>query len=342
MAFRQRITHQLANLDQYADGVRAMRAAGTYHKYVFWHRQVMDRHDHTDPSMRRGPAHRGPAFLPWHREFIWRFEQDFLAAIGEPAFGLPYWNWAQDKTDGTLPTSRIWSAIGANSGSIAFGGSIWNRMTAQLDAAGSAYTAQNLATAVRREFDGFSDAFGHIVNVQDAASADALMGNVSLIYDSANWDTSSLGFRSTTERVYHDHIHVLVGGDIGDMTDPNIAVNDPIFFLHHAMIDRLWARWQDALVAAGTPLDDQYHPTMSEATGIQLGQRVDEPMWPWNDAVEMGRWGLPVENITPRAVFNTRSERLNYVYDDQQPDGCLVVAANVIRHWLESLRRGGG
>ncbi len=62
-------------------------------------------------------------------------------------------------------------------------------------------------------------------------------------------------------------------------------------------------------------------------------------MWPWSDAVEMGRWGLPVEQITPRSVFNIRSERLNYVYDDQQPEGCLVVAATVIRRWIESLGR---
>jgi tyrosinase len=339
MAFTQRLSHLYAPLDHYANGILAMRAAGTYHKYVFWHRQVMDHHDHTDPSMRRGPAHRGPAFLPWHREFIWRFEQDLKAALGEPDYGLPYWNWAQDKTDIQLPTSRVWNFIGANTGSIAIGSSTWNRMTAQL--VGSAYSPVNTSTAARREFDGFSDPFGHIVDIQDRASADAFISGTTIAYDSPNWDTTSPGFRSTNERVYHDHIHVLVGGNVGDMTDPNIAVNDPIFFLHHAMIDRLWARWQDAMVSAGTPLDDQYHPTMSEAVGIQLGQRIDEPMWPWNDAVEMGRWGLPTPDVTPRSVFNTRSERLNYVYDDQQPDGCLVVAATVIRDWIASWGRRG-
>ena len=335
MAFTQRLTHAIAPLDRYATGVRAMQVAGTYHKYVFWHNQVMNRMDPADALMRRGPAHRGPAFLPWHREFIHRFELDLKVALSDPDFGLPYWNWAADKTDITLPTSRVWSYIGANTGAIAIGGSPWNRMTAQL--VGTSYAPVNTATAARREFDGFSDAFGHIVNIQDRASADAFMAGTSIVYDSADWNAVSPGFRSTNERVYHDHIHVLVGGDIGDMTDPGIAVNDPIFFLHHAMIDRLWARWQDAMVSAGTALDDQYHPTMAEAAGIQLGQRIDEPMWPWSDAVEMNRWGLPTEQITPRSVLNIRSERLNYVYDDQQPDGCLVVAATVIRRWIQSL-----
>jgi tyrosinase len=337
MAYTQRLQHGIAPLDRYADGVRAMRTAGTYHKYVFWHRQVMERHDHSDPTMQRGPAHRGPAFLPWHREFIWRFEQDMKAALGDPDYGLPYWNWAQDKTDGLLPTSRVWDYIGANNGSISLGGSSWNRMSATL--AGSSYTPVDLSAAAGREFDGFSGAFGHIANIQDRSSVDSFIAGTSIAYDSPDWNRTSPGFRSTNERVYHDHVHVLVGGDTGDMTDPDIAVNDPIFFLHHAMIDRLWARWQDAMVSAGTSLDAQYHPTMAEAVGIQLGQRIDEPMWPWSDATEMARWGLPTVAVTPRSVFNIRSERLNYVYDDQQPEGCLVVAATAIREWLESLFR---
>ena len=180
MAFTQRLSHAIAPLDRYAAGVRAMRAAGTYHKYVFWHRQVMARMDPADSLMRRGPAHRGPAFLPWHREFIHRFEQDLKAALGDPDFGLPYWNWAADKTDVTLPTSRVWSYIGANTGPIAFGGSPWNRMTAQLT--GSSYSPVNTASPAQREFDGFvSPSFGHIANIQDRASADAFMAGTSIV-----------------------------------------------------------------------------------------------------------------------------------------------------------------
>jgi len=331
MPYTQRLSHAFARIDRYAAGVRAMRTAGTYHKYVFWHAQVMNNMDMTDMQMpQRGPAHRGPAFLPWHREFIWRFERDLEAALGEPDFGLPYWNWAADKTDGVLDTSRIWTFIGANTGPIYFGGSSWNRMTAQL--VGPTYSAVDTSIGARRAFDSSSEpAFGHPTDIKDRAAADAFMAGTSVNYDSASWDARSLGFRGTNERDFHDHIHVLVGGDSADMALPIIAVNDPVFFLHHAMIDRLWARWQDANVAAGIALGDQYRPTMSEAVGIQIGQRIDEPMWPWSDAVEMARWGLPTEQITPRSVLDIRSPRLNYVYDDQQPGGCLTIAAAVLR-----------
>jgi tyrosinase len=47
----------------------------------------------------------------------------------------------------------------------------------------------------------------------------------------------------------HNLVHVYVGGyqglsgPEGLMTDPGIAALDPIFYLHHANIDRMWATW---------------------------------------------------------------------------------------------------
>jgi tyrosinase len=39
-------------------------------------------------------------------------------------------------------------------------------------------------------------------------------------------------------------VHVAVGGPSGLMTDPDTAALDPIFWLHHANIDRIWWLWQ--------------------------------------------------------------------------------------------------
>ena len=36
----------------------------------------------------------------------------------------------------------------------------------------------------------------------------------------------------------HDKIHVTIGGSTGWMSDPTAASFDPIFFLHHANVDR--------------------------------------------------------------------------------------------------------
>jgi hypothetical protein len=39
----------------------------------------------------------------------------------------------------------------------------------------------------------------------------------------------------------HDFVHVWISKE---MTDPDTAVNDPLFWFHHANVDRLWAEWQ--------------------------------------------------------------------------------------------------
>jgi tyrosinase len=65
-----------------------LKRAGIYDRYVIWHAQtmsVMTIQGHEEKTGRNA-AHRGPIFLPWHREYIRRFEVD----LGMP---LPYWKW---------------------------------------------------------------------------------------------------------------------------------------------------------------------------------------------------------------------------------------------------------
>jgi tyrosinase len=47
----------------------------------------------------------------------------------------------------------------------------------------------------------------------------------------------------TLELAPHDVIHVRIGGHHGWMNDLTRAARDPIFWLHHTNIDRLWTRW---------------------------------------------------------------------------------------------------
>ena len=50
------------------------------------------------------------------------------------------------------------------------------------------------------------------------------------------------GQTGALEQTPHNDVHVSVGGQ-GWMGDPDRAAEDPIFWLHHANIDRLWAVW---------------------------------------------------------------------------------------------------
>jgi hypothetical protein len=48
-------------------------------------------------------------------------------------------------------------------------------------------------------------------------------------------------FRKALEGLPHNMIHAHLGGDMGI---PTLSPNDPIFFLHHRNVDRLWVKWQ--------------------------------------------------------------------------------------------------
>ena len=90
---RQR-AHRAGEAD-FVTAVKAMKANGKYNQYVKTHMDAMNRATPASGSpLTRNAAHRGPAFLPWHREFLRRFEQDLQAEV--PGAILPYWDWASD------------------------------------------------------------------------------------------------------------------------------------------------------------------------------------------------------------------------------------------------------
>src|SRR4029079_12901720 len=69
-----------------------------YDDYVYIHKQSMAGHPTTDPGPH--PAHKGPMFFPWHREFLRQFELDLQAVSVDPNLTLPYWNWTKDQSMG--------------------------------------------------------------------------------------------------------------------------------------------------------------------------------------------------------------------------------------------------
>ena len=62
----------------------------------------------------------------------------------------------------------------------------------------------------------------------------------------------------------HNLVHRWVNGNMLDMTSPN----DPVFFLHHAAIDRMWSIWQANRTSG---------PLYENTSGAD-GHVADEPM----------------------------------------------------------------
>jgi tyrosinase len=152
-------------------------------------------------------------FLPWHRMFVYYFEEIIRAVSGKKHFTLPYWNY---------------SVAGPNHGVIP------PEFTKKNDPLlGSLYIDNrnpgvNMGQAIDKGFP------------PGTLGTDAL---AECFYEPSGGIDP--GFCMKLDFGLHGTVHVLVG-DGKNMGSVPWAANDPIFWLHHCNIDRLWASWNKA------------------------------------------------------------------------------------------------
>lgn len=199
-------------------------------------------------------AHMAPGFLPWHREFLRRFEAELRRASGNPDMTLPYWDWTdKDSFDAVFsddfmgrdgnPVDRYFVTTGP------FRKGNWP-MAANYDDTDDEFDDM-IDPSLRLSPEGLQRKFGQNpgVGLPTAAHVANLL-DVKRPYDVAPYSPASdinnsmrnylEGFWPTGSSM-HNAVHVWVGGQMQTGSSPN----DPIFFLHHANVDRLWSLWQE-------------------------------------------------------------------------------------------------
>lgn len=151
--------------------------------------------------------HGAPGFFSWHRAEVRAFE-DALRSI-RCDVSLPFWDWASGPSTGVPGVCRDATYVNR------LGATVPNPLYSGPRSGGG-------QTARRSDID--TTAFDDLASTaQTALSA-----------------TTFSSFQSQINGV-HGGVHVRVGGD---MTSVPTASYDPIFYLHHSNVDRLWARWQ--------------------------------------------------------------------------------------------------
>ncbi|WP_324780828.1 tyrosinase family protein [Thiobacillus sedimenti] len=85
-------------------------------------------------------------------------------------------------------------------------------------------------------------------------------GDIQAWWRSAIASRNYTQFQRTLELNLHNLVHGAVGGD---MADPTRAVSDPVFWMHHCFIDKLWADYQAITNGSVQPsnLTDDLQPT---------------------------------------------------------------------------------
>ncbi len=96
-------------------------------------------------------------------------------------------------------------------------------------------------------------------------------------------------FEESLETLPHNPVHNLIGGAMGNVT---ISPKDPIFWVHHGNIDRLWAAWCNA--GAGRTLPAPTDPYWSGLFNYGLGVPTMARRW----AISEAGLGYQYENET--------------------------------------------
>jgi hypothetical protein len=157
--------------------------------------------------------HRHWWFLAWHRAYLYYLERMLQQAANEPRLRIPYWNY-------TATNSRSLPAPFRDPSSPLF------------------VPGRNLVSAT-------DQVTSSSVNITRAMSRTAFIGSDAQLGFGGGREAAPVQFPFTNkagslEVLPHNAIHVQVGGL---MNNPSTSAQDPIFFLHHANIDRLWVDW---------------------------------------------------------------------------------------------------
>jgi tyrosinase len=160
-------------------------------------------------------------FLPWHRMHLMSFERLVRNLTGATQFTMPYWNYTDPDhralpPEFRLPDDPLWRAVFRED--------------------------RNPGVNDGRPIDQVGEAPLGLTAMMSSVYDDTLDGDA--------------GFCANLDNAPHSAVHIDVGTRERGMGAVSWAANDPIFWLHHCNIDRIWASWNKA--GGRNPTDERF------------------------------------------------------------------------------------
>jgi tyrosinase len=199
---------------KYADAVQRMHALPTSDPRN-WRNQALIHINHC--------PHSAQTFVHWHRHYILNFELICGALIGDANFALPYWNWSAK--NGIIPDPFY----DTNQLNVQF----WNDPSNAQSDNWSPDQVTTVGIRILSKGQGLQD------------DPDAGQMFIQDFIDGIKQSSRFAIFTQQLEGFPHNNGHVLTGDGTGHMGS-GMSPLDPIFWLHHCNIDRIWAEWQTA------------------------------------------------------------------------------------------------
>jgi len=227
-------------------------------------------------------------FTPWHRGYLMALEIQIRSAIvklnGPEDWALPYWNYFGGEKENKIPTAFTEQFLPDKTPNPLFvkerygpdnDGNIYVKLVKD----GKPRVTQ--ACQGKTDFTGRQNCYGGPVT---------LFSHYGTIFPENSLETNPHNF-------VHNDVGGVVSGREGIMSDADTAALDPVFYLHHCNIDRMWAAW-----------NEQGHSNPTAAEWLEGPKKIGERefVMPVIDGKE---WVY-----TPADVTNL--DQLDYSYDD--------------------------
>jgi N-acetylneuraminic acid mutarotase len=215
-------------------------------------------------------------FLPWHRLMLAQFEGVIREVLKDEDFTLPYWNPVTGN-----PADWVVPAVFRDPGSTLYNGTRWFWVN-------GGERIDNL--------------------YRDWISLDAL--NEKFYIDSPQ---GGLGFNPRLDQNPHFFTHLALGGDMAEFSTVG---GDPMFYLHHANMDRIWESWNR--LGNKNPTDPKYL-NRKFSYGDRSGKRVDLPVSMTTRTAQMGygydSYEKPPRPRTRTSASASREAAMKALYD---------------------------
>jgi len=245
-------------------------------------------------------AHGNAGFLPWHRAFLLDLERE-LQQI-DATVALPYWRF--DRPARSLFTRAFMGVPDSTTGTVQFSS----------DNPLLFWTTDGTVGLVRRPQFNTQTGFASVID--EAATLG--LGGAGIQY----------GRFLRMEGNPHGRAHTSFRGFISDIPT---AARDPLFFLLHANVDRLWAKWQwfnrrfDVTSAASY----SFLGSAGSPGATRVGHNLDDTMWPWNQRTTPPRPPTAPGGDFPRSSLGSAPGRTPMVRSMIDYQGVLVPASRL-------------
>ncbi|CAE6488706.1 unnamed protein product [Rhizoctonia solani] len=241
-------------------------------------------------------------FLPWHRWYLHTFHETLKKECGYTGV-MPYWNWSLDVAN--MTASPVFDSD-PESGFGTFGTPITD------GALKDSYRAYPTPHVINRTYTPYpfrTDAFPFNFTQRELAAPDVLTPeNIDSIVAGSVGNFTDFAFKIDGVRAQgpHNAAHLMMPGDV---SNPLWSPNDPLFYLHHANLDCIWARWQNANKKNKRSFGGGLTQDLAHFDTYPVGAPPAATSWH-----ELPTVGL-TRPVKVSEVFETTNEYLCYVYE---------------------------